>query len=177
MKSKTHASFPMYFITVVLCILLTGCDINISLPSGSSQQACQDNCSVGSGVQNVKVFVEPDAGEHPISDAIHAAKKAIWLEMYFLTDRNIIRALEEAANRGVDVRVMLELHPFGGGSSPTRTMDQLKAAGVNAQPSNPSFPLTHAKSMIIDDTAAYIMTSNFSRSALGGSNGSSLSNR
>src|SRR5512142_881167 len=43
------------------------------------------------------------------------------------TDRNVIRALEEAANRGLDVRVMLEPHPFGGGSSPSKTLDLLAA--------------------------------------------------
>jgi hypothetical protein len=40
---------------------------------------------------------------------------------------------------------MLEPHPFGGGGSPTRTIDQLKAAGVKAQETSPSFPLTHEK--------------------------------
>ena len=98
--------------------------------------------------------------------------------MYLLTDRNVLRALEEAANRGVDVRVMLETHPFGGGSSPARTLDQLNAAGVKAQPSSPAFSLTHEKGMIIDGTTVYIMTSNFTRSALGGGSGSnSISNR
>ncbi|HBE26962.1 MAG TPA: hypothetical protein DDW33_14900, partial [Ktedonobacter sp.] len=123
-------------------------------------------------VQGVHVFVEPDAGEHPITDAISAAKKSVWIELYLLTDRNVIRALEEAPNRGVDVRVMLEPHPFGGGS-PARTMDQLRAAGAKVQDSNPSFALTHEKGMIIDGVTAYIMTSNFSRSALGSYSGSS----
>src|SRR5207248_10243389 len=68
----------------------------------------------------------------------------------------------------------LELHPFGG-ASPARAMDQLKAAGVKVQTSNPGFALTHEKSMILDGTTAYIMTSNFSRSALGSTNG--FSNR
>ncbi|HBE27451.1 MAG TPA: hypothetical protein DDW25_01035, partial [Ktedonobacter sp.] len=126
----------------------------------------------GPGVQGVHVFVEPDAGEHPITDAISAAKKSVWIELYLLTDRNVIRALEEAPNRGVDVRVMLEPHPFGGGS-PARTMDQLRAAGAKVQDSNPSFALTHEKGMIIDGVTAYIMTSNFSRSALGSYSGSS----
>jgi phosphatidylserine/phosphatidylglycerophosphate/cardiolipin synthase-like enzyme len=67
---------------------------------------------------------------------------------------------------------MLEPHPFGGGS-PARTMDQLKAAGAKVEDSDPSFALTHEKGMIIDASTAYIMTSNFSRSALGGSSGSS----
>jgi phosphatidylserine/phosphatidylglycerophosphate/cardiolipin synthase-like enzyme len=96
----------------------------------------------------------------------------LWLEIYILTDRNVIRALEEAANRGLDVKVMLEPHPVGGGSSVARTLDELKAAGVNAQYTSPDFALTHEKGMIIDNSAVYIMTSNFSRSALGGSSGS-----
>src|SRR5947209_16193222 len=160
-------------VIIILCSLLAGCDISISAPGGSSgSSGCQGNCTTGPGVQGVQVFVEPDAGEHPITDGISAAKKSVWLEMYLLTDRNVIRALEEAANRGVDVRVMLEPHPFGGGS-PLRTMDQLKAAGAKVEDSDPSFALTHEKGLIIDGTTVYIMTSNFSRAALGGSSGSS----
>jgi phosphatidylserine/phosphatidylglycerophosphate/cardiolipin synthase-like enzyme len=62
---------------------------------------------------------------------------------------------------------MLEPHPFGVGSV-SRTLDELKAAGVKAQYTSPDFALTHEKGMIIDSSTAYIMTSNFSRSALGG---------
>src|SRR2546421_812640 len=173
-KYKTGLISLTYLVVVALCILLAGCDINISGPGiGTGSSGCQGNCTTGAGVQGVQVIVEPDAGEHPITDAITSAKKSVWLEIYLLTDRNVIRALEEAANRGVDVRVMLEPHPFGGGGSPLRTMDQLKAAGVKVQDSNPSFALTHEKGMIIDATTVYIMTSNFSRAALGGSSGSS----
>jgi cardiolipin synthase A/B len=57
-------------------------------------------------------------------------------------------------------------------------MDQLRAAGAKVQESNPAFALTHEKGMIIDNSTAYIMTSNFSRSALGGYSGSNgFSNR
>ncbi len=163
-----------YLIIATLSILLAGCSINLPQSSNSS---CQGNCTTGSGVQGVHVFVEPDAGEHPITDAINGAQKSVWLEMYILSDRNVIRALEEAANRGIDVRVMLEPHPFGGGS-PARAMDQLRAAGAKVQESNPAFTLTHEKGLIIDNSTAYIMTSNFSRAALGSYSGSSgFSNR
>jgi len=91
--------------------------------------------------------------------------------MYLLSDRNVLRALEEAAHKGTDVRVMLEMHPYGGGSSPQKVLDQLIAAGAKAQPSDPDFALTHEKGMIIDGTTAYIMTSNFTRAALGGTSG------
>jgi len=166
-KYKTAFLSLTYLVVAALCLLLAGCDVNISGPGfGSSSSGYQSNCTTGSGVHGVQVFVEPDAGEHPITDAIGAAKKSVWLEMYLLSDRNVIRALEEAAARGVDVRVMLEPHPVGSGS-PASTMDQLRAAGAKVEDSDPSFALTHEKGMIIDAATAYIMTSNFTRSALG----------
>jgi cardiolipin synthase A/B len=164
------------FVVLILCALLIGCDVNISPTGGnfgSISSGCQGNCTTGSGVKGVQVFVEPDAREQPILDAIAGAKKSVWLEIYLLSDRNVLRGLEEAANRGIDVRVMLEPHPFGGGGSPARTMDELKAAGAKVEDSNPSFALTHEKGMIVDETTAFIMTSNFTRSALGGYSGSS----
>ena len=127
-----------YLITAVLCILLAGCTINLPTPT-SSNVSCQGNCTTGPGVQGVQVYVEPAAGEHPITDAISTAKQSIWLEIYILSDRNVIRALEEAANRGIDVRVMLEPHPFGGGGSPARTMDQLRRSRSQSSREQPGF--------------------------------------
>lgn len=172
--SNAKAVFNMlkYLVIAAICFILAGCSGSL-LPGISNTPQCQSNCSVGSGIQGVQVFVEPDDGEQVITDAIRSAQKSIWLEIYILSDRNVIRPLEEASNRGLDVRVMLEPHPFGGGPSPSKTMDALTAAGIKTQPTSSSFPLTHEKGMIIDNTTAYIMTSNFSRSALGGSSGSS----
>ena len=158
-------------IIAILCVLLAGCDANLSSLVGSSNNNTASSGPLGSGVQGVRVFVEPDAGDHIITSAIVGAKKSVWVEMYLLSDRNVIRALEEAAHKGIDVRVMLEMHPYGGGSSPRKVLDQLLAAGVKAQPSNSDFALTHEKGMIIDGAIAYIMTSNFTRAALGGTSG------
>src|SRR5947209_2677011 len=46
-------------------------------------------------------------------------------------------------------------------------MDRLNAAGVQTKATSPNFSLTHEKGMIIDGKTAYIMTSNFTLSALG----------
>ena len=173
-SSKAAFDFLKYPVVAALCFVLASCSGNI-IPGTSNSPQCQSNCGVGSGVQGVQVFVEPDDGEQVITNAIGSAQKSIWLEIYILSDRNVIRALEEAANRGLDVRVMLEPHPFGGGTSPSKTLDTLAASGIKTQFTNPSFTLTHEKGMIIDNTTAYIMTSNFSRSALGGSGDSSES--
>ena len=160
-----------------ICFALAGCNFSFSF-GGSNATQCQSNCTSCAGAQGVRVYVEPNDGEQVITGAIKSASKSIWLEIYILSDRNVIRALEEEANRGLDVRVMLEPHPFGGGSSAPRTLDELKAAGVKAQFSNSNFTLTHEKGMIIDGTTVYIMTSNFSRAALGGSSsGSGTRNR
>ncbi len=170
-----HKAKYIAIIITLFCLFLTACDTGISIGGsnngGSSIGGPTSSGSIGAGVQGVKVFVEPDAGDSSITSAIADAQKSVWVEMYLLSDRNVIRALEEAAHKGRDVRVMLELHPFGGGGSPSRTIDQLKAAGIQAQPTSSSFALTHEKGMIIDNSTAYIMTSNFTRAALGGSSG------
>lgn len=168
----TFKSLFIYLFIAAICLALTGCNVSLS-PGGSNTNSCQSNCVTGTGAQGVRVYVEPDDGEQVITGTIGSASKSVWLEIYILSDRNVIRALEEAANRGLDVRVMLEPHPVGGGSSVPRTLDELKAAGIKAQYSNPDFKLTHEKGMVIDGSTAFVMTSNFSRSALGGSSGSS----
>jgi len=151
---------------LILCCLLTACDINVNLPTGGSQ--CQSNCTPGTGANGLGLIVEPDAGPGPIVDAIRDAKKSVDLEMYLLSNKNVINALEEDANNGITVRVMLEQHPYGGGSvSPQETLDKLQAAGVKTQFSDPAFALTHEKSMIVDDATCYIMTSNLTSAALG----------
>jgi cardiolipin synthase len=182
LHSQRLTPYLYSFVALVLCLFLVGCDVIINTPNapgstGSSSSSgsspvngggpCQGNCTAGSGVNGVKVFVEPGAGESAITDAINSAQKSVWVEMYLLSDRKVISALEDAANRGLDVRVMLEPHPVGG-SPPAKTIDQLTSAGIKAQDTDPAFALTHEKGMIIDGTTAYIMTSNFTRSALGG---------
>ncbi len=178
-SSHTHTTIPIpYLLVLLFCTFLVGCNVSIPTNGTSSTNSTTSNTTIGTGVQGVQVFVEPDAGDHIIVGAIASAKKSVWLEMYLLSDRSIISALEEAAHRGLDVRVMLEIHPYGGGTAPTRTLDQLKAAGVQAQATSPNFTLTHEKGMIIDGNSAFIMTSNFTRSALGGTSGAnSTTNR
>src|SRR5260370_18254227 len=164
--TKQTINILNYLIVAAVCFILTSCTGSM-LPGMSNTPQCQSNCAVGFGVQGVQVYVEPDDGERVITNAIRNAQKSIWLEIYILSDRNVIRTLEEAANRGLDVRVMLEPHPVGGGPSPSRTMDTLSAAGIKVKSTDPNFPLTHEKGIIINGTTAFIMTSNFSRSALG----------
>lgn len=166
-----------------LALLIAGC----AAPSGvdgagtpapatpaATVPVCQGGagCQQGalSGLQDAQVWVEPAARALPVLHAIEGANRAVWVEVYILTDTSVIHALEEAANRGVDVRVLLETDPFGGSATDAqKTLAELNAAGVRAQAADPAYHYTHAKTMLVDGATAYIMTSNLSYSGLGGS--------
>ncbi len=170
---------PMRWIVLVaLAVALAGCtgltapttETTSSPPGGPTAVPCAAGCTGGAGIQEATVYVQPDAGDRPVVNAIKGAQKSVALEMYLLTETNVIHALEDAANRGVTVQVMLEAHPVGSGSiTPQETMATLNAAGVKAQPTNPAFALTHAKLLLIDGQTAYISSGNFTKTALGGS--------
>lgn len=136
------------------------------LPSTTSAGTC---LAVACAAQGVTVFVEPEAGATPIVRAIKAATRSIWVEVDLLSDTSVIHALEDAAARGLDVCVLLETHPFGDGAvSAQRVLEQLSAAHIAVRATNPAFHYTHAKMLIIDGEAAYILTANLSTSGLGG---------
>lgn len=121
-------------------------------------------------MSGVHLFVEPQAKEAPVLAAIRSATHSIWIEMYLFTNTDVVYALEDAAHRGVETRVLLEMNPYGGGDvSPRLLSEKLAAAGVAVRPANPAFTFTHAKFMLIDGATAYIMTCNLTQSALGGS--------
>ena len=163
-------------VLIILSSILIACDSKDPTPikistNGGTDVANKTQANTGSNnnnTQGIQLYVEPDDGESVITNAINDAHTSIWLEMYLLTDKKVISALESAAHRGIDIRVMLETHPYGSGSvSPTETLDKLQAAGIQTQSTNPQFALTHEKGMVIDGQTAYIMTSNFTQAALG----------
>jgi phosphatidylserine/phosphatidylglycerophosphate/cardiolipin synthase-like enzyme len=161
----------------LLALLLAGCGTASSAVTPPRPAACTSTvgagCALGAGTTSLQVFTEPESGATPILDAMRYAQRSIWVEMYILTHPNVIAALEDAANHGLDVRVLLEPHPFG--SSPVsiqQLMEKLKLAGIQVQTANPAFQLTHAKALIIDGATLWLLTANLSKAALGGSSGS-----
>jgi cardiolipin synthase A/B len=161
--------------TFLLLVLASALFSHFTAANAASSISQTRPQTIGTGRSTgVKVFVEPAAGETPLLNAINNAQSSIDLEMYLLTDQNVISALENAAKNGITVRVMLEAHPYGGGS-PTSTLQALSGAGAQTETSDPAFALTHEKGMVIDDKTAYITTANYTKSALGGS--SSTTNR
>ncbi len=170
MLQKTHASKSfLYAALLLLTLFFVACGSTTSVSRHTSTTLTLNIHPLPITQQTRKLFVEPDTGESVILDAINTAHRSIWLEMYLLTDTSIIQALENAAHRKVDVRVMLEPAPYGGGS-PQDVLDELKLAGITVKTTSPDFTLTHEKGMVIDGNTAFIMSCNFTYSALNGTN-------
>ncbi|MGH2530683.1 MAG: phospholipase D-like domain-containing protein, partial [Thermomicrobiales bacterium] len=121
--------------------------------------------TLAAGDGSVALFVEPEDGREPILSEIQVATRTIDLEVYILTDDEIIAALEGAAARGVRVRVMLEQHPFGGGGDESAVVAQLEDAGIEVQWAPSEFSFVHIKTMIVDNRTALIMNLNLSANA------------
>ena len=94
--------------------------------------------------------------------AIHAAEERLWLTSpYFVPDEQIISALQLAALRGVDVRVLLpdktdsRLVQLAGWSY----LEELEKVGIKVYRYKKG--LMHQKVMLIDDDYCTIGTANF----------------
>ncbi len=107
------------------------------------------------------LIVLPDAGAAPLLAAIESAQKALRIKMFVFSDPGLIAATVAAKRRGVDVRVMLNPARRSGETENEDSRRQLVEAGVSVLDSNPAFELTHEKSMVVDDTAAYVMSLNW----------------
>lgn len=135
----------------------TGEDLNISWDLNSEAE----------GDSNVLVFPSDPASEYEeaglmFHQTIVAAQQRIWIASpYFVPDRGIISALQLAALRGVDVRILIPDEPDGpmvamANWSFTR---ELLAVGVKVYRYQGGF--MHQKVLLMDDRLAGVGTANF----------------
>ncbi|HXC97555.1 MAG TPA: phospholipase D-like domain-containing protein [Edaphobacter sp.] len=107
------------------------------------------------------IIVLPEDSGQPILDAIAGAKKSIRIKMFVFSDPSLLQAVIDAHKRGVDVRVMLNPARRDGKEENAPCRKTLTFAGVKVADSNPAFDLTHEKSMVIDDTVAFVQSLNW----------------
>ncbi len=107
------------------------------------------------------VIVLPDDSAQPILDAINSAKKSIRVKMFVFSDPSLLASLIAAHQRGVKVRVMLNPERRDGEKENAESREALSAAGIEVIDSNPCFDLTHEKSMVIDDSTAFVASLNW----------------
>jgi phosphatidylserine/phosphatidylglycerophosphate/cardiolipin synthase-like enzyme len=107
------------------------------------------------------LLVMPDDAATPILEAIAGAKKSLRVKMFVFSDPSLIGAVTQARGRGVDVRVMLNPARRSGEEDNEDTRKKLLKAKIQVIDSNPAVDLTHEKSMVVDDSLAFVKSLNW----------------
>ena len=117
-----------------------------------------------------RVFVLPDAPEVPLR-VLESAERRILLAGYSFASERAARALKRAAERGVEVRILLDDAPVGGISAEqAEVLDDLAAAGIDVEVIGGDwarYDYHHPKYAVVDDRAL-VMTENWKSSGTGG---------
>jgi len=113
------------------------------------------------GYVSRSLIVLPDDSAQPLLGAIEGAGKSLRLKLFSLSDPPILEALIRAHKRGVKIRVMLNPARRSGEIQNKGSRSVLREAGIDVLDTNPAFDVTHEKSMVIDDTAAFIGSMNW----------------
>jgi len=107
------------------------------------------------------LIVMPDDSAKPILDAIEAATKSLRVKMFIFSDPALLKAVIDARARGLKVRVMLNPARRDGESENEKCRKQLEAGGVEVMDGNPTYDVTHEKSMVVDDKTAFVHSLNW----------------
>jgi phosphatidylserine/phosphatidylglycerophosphate/cardiolipin synthase-like enzyme len=102
----------------------------------------------------------PDDGVEAVERLLDAAGHSLRLKQFKLQSQRILAALLRAHQRGVSVRVMLNPRTSGGLRWNDDTFAQLEAWGMAVSWTSEAFPVTHEKSVVVDETAALIASFN-----------------
>jgi cardiolipin synthase A/B len=108
-----------------------------------------------------ELIVLPNDSPQAFLDSIAAARESLRIKMFLFSDPALLKAVIGAHKRGVKVRVMLNPIRRDGTGENSRTRKTLKAAGVEVMDSNPKFPVTHEKSLVVDSKVAFVNSLNW----------------
>jgi phosphatidylserine/phosphatidylglycerophosphate/cardiolipin synthase-like enzyme len=133
-------------------------------PLGATDHAPATTANV-----DARAFVTPDVAV-PLAP-IRNASTRVSLAGYTFASERVATALERAADRGVDVRVLVDDAPVGGLTRrQVRVLDDLSDAGVAVRAlggDRARYDYHHAKYLVADDVAV-VLTENWKPSGTGG---------
>lgn len=112
------------------------------------------------------LIVLPDDTSIPIIKAIEMARQSLRIKMFLFDDTDLINAVIASGKRGVNVQVMLNPARRDGEEENEKTRSILEQAGIEVKDSNPSFVVTHEKSMIVDETTGFVKSLNWEKKNL-----------
>src|SRR5437763_4485027 len=107
------------------------------------------------------LIVMPDDSAQSILDAIEGATKSLRVKMFIFSDPSFLKAVIDARDRGLKVRVILNPARRDGESENDKSRKQLEAARVEVRDGNPAYDVTHEKSLVVDDKVAFVHSLNW----------------
>lgn len=106
------------------------------------------------------IVATPENADKPLLQAFALAKVSIWIEIYHLSNPNVVIALIEARKKGVEVVVIYDSASLKN-TKYSNIQKQLTDSGVSVFPSSPLFSISHSKSFLIDQKILFVSTMNF----------------
>lgn len=126
--------------------------------------------AVSVGPANATAFVLPDSPAIPV-ETLRNAESRLLVAGYTFSSERVTSVLLAAAERGVDVRVLLDANPVGGITTrQAQLLDRLVAAGIDVQVIGGEagrYAFHHPKYAVADDRAL-VLTENWKPSGTGG---------
>ncbi len=107
------------------------------------------------------LVVLPDDSAKPILDAIRGASRSLLVKMFVFSDAALLEAVLAARRRGVGVRIMLNATRRSGEEDNDQARQRLRRGGIEVIDGNPAFEVTHEKSMVVDETTAFVKSFNW----------------
>src|SRR5262245_11721677 len=107
------------------------------------------------------LIVLTDDSPRPIVKAIEEARRSLRIKMFVFEDPKLLNAVIAARRRGVKVQVMLNPARRSGERDNEHTRKVLERKHVEVRDANPTFDLTHEKSMVVDEASAFVMSLNW----------------
>ena len=122
--------------------------------------------------------VSPDSGAKVLLPLIQRANKSIYMNVYMLTNKNIVEELANKATDGLEIMVITEGEPTGGmNASSKKALAELYSTFKNSKNAkilimtsskhsrNRRYVFDHAKYTVVDGKFVFISSDNFTASA------------
>jgi cardiolipin synthase A/B len=149
-----HTRFAAFGAGAILLATLglAGCSTD---SSGSAPPSAQPSSGAVKTDTIQLAAIEPDDGVQPVLDFIKSAKKSVDYYIYEFdpTYKPMTRALIEAKDRGVTVRVLLSRQIYGEPNASNHNVKDrqtLLDMGIDTQLSRREFSYSHAKTFLVD---------------------------